>query len=157
MHTRSPTPSPFKRTLASAPDRDTLVSVIAMLVTSPVLRSQWIKDASVMIVPERDFFFFHLSEGQLGEKFLACRVFGSIQRGTFILPVSSSCLSRERTSQDKSKGGYDLRFDLLQERPDSCVPERLICITIMSPGSHRNISVFPSTLGQSSIKIKFSE
>lgn len=118
--------------------------------------SQWIKHARVMIVQERSF-ALHLSERQLGEKFLACRVFGSIQRGRFILPVSSSCLLRERTSQDKSKGGYDLRFDLLQERLDSCIPKRLICSPIMSFGSYWNISIFAPTLGQSRIKIKSSE
>lgn len=47
----------------------------------------------------------------------------ALSRRALILRVPSSCLSHGN-SQDKSKGGSDLRFDLEQERFDSRVPRR---------------------------------
>lgn len=98
-------------------------------------RCQWLIDAS-FIFSGSSFSFIRKAGG--GEV-LTRRVFGSIQRGTFILSLSSSCLSRKRTRQGKSKGDMTSDWTLLQKRLDSSVPKKWTCITGMSSGSYFNL------------------
>ena len=143
--------SPFQRTLTSASYWDALASGITVLITSPVWDDSGWKMLEAWSSQE---VLLHLSGTQPGDRFwLGASLTLSKEEHLSCFCAQAFFHIKEQVKINQ-KGIWCEQLDLIQERLDSRVPKRQTHIALWALD---HSSIFPPVLGQSKIKIKFSE